>query len=83
MVDLGSRSSDIANIVAKTFANAPEAATSSILMIALAVIFGYFVSKRVNLGIATVFGVIGVVACILLGIKFPLALFRKHLELLL
>ncbi|MFC4805123.1 carbon starvation protein A [Filifactor villosus] len=64
-----------ANIVAKTFASTPEAATSSILMIALAVIFGYFVYRRgVSLGIATVFGVIGVVACILLGIKFPLAL---------
>lgn len=64
-----------ANIVAKTFASTPEAATSSILMIALAIVFGYFVYRRgVNLGIATVFGVVGVVLCILLGIKFPLTL---------
>lgn len=63
------------NIVATTFAKTPEAATASVLMIALAIVFGYFVYRKgVPLGIATIFGVIGVVLCIYLGILFPLKL---------
>lgn len=62
-------------IVANTFIAVPAAASSSLMFIVLAVIFGYAVYRKgVNLGIATVFGVIALFACIWLGQIFPLSL---------
>ncbi len=63
------------NIVAETFHRIPQAATASVLMMFLAMGFSYFVYRQgVHLGIATFFGVLGVVGCIFLGTKFPLSL---------
>lgn len=63
------------NIVATTFAATPEAASSSLMFIVLAIIFGYFVYRKgAPLGISTVLGVIALFACIYLGTVFPLAL---------
>ncbi len=70
-----------ASIVAGTFngfnadgskndANA-SVAMISILFILLAILFGFFVYRRgVSLGIATVIGVIGLVACLFIGLNF-------------
>ncbi|MDO5301337.1 MAG: carbon starvation protein A [Tissierellia bacterium] len=63
------------NIVAASFASTPAAATTSVLFVFIAVIFGYAVYRKgVGLGIATVFGVIGLFVSIYLGMKFPLQL---------
>lgn len=63
------------NIVATTFANTPEAATSSILFMILAVIFGYAVYRRgLDIKIGTVIGVILLFLSIWLGTVFPLKL---------
>ncbi len=70
-----------ASIVAGTFngfnadgtrndANA-AVAMISILFIVLAILFGFFVYRRgASLGIATVIGVIGLVACLIIGLNF-------------
>lgn len=64
-----------ANIVATTFVAVPAAATSSLLFILLAIIFGFFVYRKgVSLGIATIFGIVGLAICIYLGSKFPINL---------
>ncbi|MDO5714729.1 MAG: carbon starvation protein A [Tissierellia bacterium] len=63
------------NIVATTFHNTPEAGSSSLMFIVLAIIFGILVYRKgAPLGISTVFGVIALFACIWLGTKFPLEL---------
>ncbi len=63
------------SIVASTFAKAPAAASASILFMIEAIIFGYFVYRRgVNLGIATVIGVIVLFASIYLGSLIPVQL---------
>lgn len=63
------------NIVATTFANTPEAATSSILFMILAIVFGYAVFKRgLDIKIGTVIGVILLFLSIWLGTVFPLKL---------
>ena len=63
------------NIVATTFAATPEAATSSILFIILAITFGYAVYRRgLPIKIGTVIGVILLFASIWLGTKYPLQL---------
>lgn len=63
------------NIVATTFANTPQAATSSILFMILAVIFGYAVYRRgLDIKIGTVIGVILLFLSIWLGTVFPLKL---------
>lgn len=63
------------NIVASTFAATPEAATSSLLFIILAIGFGYAVYRKgVSLKIGTVVGVILLFLCVWLGILFPLQL---------
>lgn len=63
------------NIVANTFKAVPEAATASILFIAVAILFGMTVYKGgTNLGIGTVIGVTLIVLSIWLGTKFPLQL---------
>ncbi len=63
------------NIVANTFVKVPQAATASLLFIVLAVVFGFMVYRKgVNLGVGTVFGIIGLIASIWLGQLFPLEL---------
>ncbi|MCF6466778.1 carbon starvation CstA family protein [Clostridium sp. Cult2] len=64
-----------ANIVASTFAATPQAATSSILFIVLAIGFGYAVYRKgVSIKVGTVIGVILLFICVWLGIVFPLQL---------
>lgn len=64
-----------ANIVASTFAATPQAATSSLLFIILAIGFGYAVHRKgVSLKIGTIVGVILLFLCVLLGTVFPLQL---------
>ncbi|SKC65258.1 carbon starvation CstA family protein [Maledivibacter halophilus] len=64
-----------ANIVADTFVSVPEAATASVLFIAVAIVFGFFVYRRgVSLGIGSVIGVALLLLSIYLGTLFPLQL---------
>ena len=60
------------NIVATTFENNPEVATTSMLFIALAVAYGA-VTRRFAIPVlpATVVGLVGLAACIHLGTVFP------------
>ena len=63
------------NIVATTFAATPEAATSSVLFMILAIAFGYAVYRRgLSIKIGTVIGVILLFLSIWLGTKYPLQL---------
>lgn len=63
------------NIVASTFASTPQAATSSLLFIVLAIGFGYTVYRKgVSLKIGTVVGVILLFICVWLGTIFPIQL---------
>jgi len=62
-------------LVADTFAAVPEAATASVLFILLAPIFGFVVNQmRVNLFVASIFGVIGMFLSIYIGMMFPIQL---------
>lgn len=61
--------------VASTFVKSPASASSSILFIGLAVVFGVSIYRmKVSLGIATVVGVLLLFGCILLGIRYPISL---------
>ena len=72
------------NIVAGTFVSVPEAATASILFIAIAVGFGVFVYRRgVSLTVGSVIGVVLLVVCIWLGNLFPLSLSKEAWMLIL
>jgi carbon starvation protein len=63
------------NITADTFVSVPSAATSSLLFILLAIVFGILVyRKNVPLGISTIIGVVLLFICVWLGMVFPLAL---------
>ncbi|SHD77633.1 carbon starvation CstA family protein [Schnuerera ultunensis] len=63
------------NIVASTFASTPQAATSSLLFIVLAIGFGYAVYRKgVSLKTGTIIGVIFLFICVWLGTVFPLQL---------
>lgn len=62
-------------IVANTFESTPAAATSSVLFIVLAVIFGASIYRwKAPLGLATFIGVILLLGCVLFGIRFPVRL---------
>jgi len=62
-------------VVAKTFVSVPASATASMLFLILALLFGAAVYRlKINIGIATVFGVALLFACVYLGIQFPLTL---------
>lgn len=62
-------------IVANTFIAVPEAASSSLMFMGIAVVFGYAVYRKgVSLTIATVFGVALLFAAIWLGQLYPLNL---------
>lgn len=64
-----------ANIVAATFVANPGAGTSSLLFIALAVIFGFLVYRsNMPLWLGTVLGLIGMAGAFYLGHIFPLVL---------
>lgn len=72
------------NIVANTFVSVPAAATSSLLFIALAVVFGFFVYRKgVSLAIGSVIGVAALFVCIILGNMFPISLSKEVWMLLL
>lgn len=63
------------NIVASTFASVPAAASSSLMFIVLAIVFGYLVFRKgVSLKIGTIFGVIILFLCVYLGYIFPIQL---------
>ncbi len=62
-------------IVAQTFVKVPSAATSSILFIILAIVFGFGVYNRgVSLLPASIIGVVCLSGCLIIGLKFPLEL---------
>lgn len=62
-------------LVRDTFIAVPEAATASILFIGIAILFGFLVNQlRMNFVLASILGVIAMLASIWLGIKFPLHL---------
>ncbi|MBN2031541.1 carbon starvation protein A [bacterium] len=62
-------------IVATTFEQTPSAAMSSFLFIILAILFGLSIYRwRVPLGIGTLVGVLFLLACVLLGLRFPIYL---------
>lgn len=64
-----------ANIVAATFVSTPEAATSSLLFIALAVIFGLGVYRSgLPLGLGSIIGVAALIGCMVLGHLYPIQL---------
>lgn len=61
------------DICASTFSAVPQAGTSSMLFIVLAVLFGYFVYRKgASLAVGTVVGVVLLFICIYVGILFPL-----------
>lgn len=63
------------NIVASAFVSTPEAATSSLLFIILAIGFGFTVYRKgVSLLVGTVVGVILLAVCVWLGVLFPISL---------
>lgn len=62
-------------LVRDTFVSVPEAATSSMLFIGLAILFGILVNQvRMNFVVASIFGVIAMFACVWIGNLFPLEL---------
>jgi len=67
-----------ANVVANTFVAVPEAGTASLLFIAIAVLYGYFVYRNnFPVVVGTVIGIALLVAAIWLGQLFPLALSKN------
>jgi len=61
------------DICAKTFTSVPQAGTSSLLFIVLAVLFGYFVYRKgAPLWISTIIGVALLFFCIWVGLQAPL-----------
>ncbi len=63
------------NIVASTFAATPEAATASLLFIAVAIIFGFGVYRRgMNLVVSSIIGIALLGVCIWVGMVYPLVL---------
>lgn len=72
------------NIVANTFVSVPEAATASVLFIAVAILFGVFVYRRgVNLALGSIIGVALLALSIYLGTKFPIVLGKTEWMLIL
>ncbi len=65
-------------IVATTFVSVPAVASSSILFILVAVIFGFGIYRR-NLPLAptSIIGVVLLFTCIFIGTKFPLVLYTQ------
>lgn len=66
------------NIVANTFVSVPEAATASLLFIALAIVFGFAVYRKgISLTIGSIIGVVLLAECICIGMAFPLVLSKS------
>ncbi|MBN2797486.1 MAG: carbon starvation protein A [Clostridia bacterium] len=66
------------NIVANTFVSVPEAATASVLFIAVAIGFGIFVYRKgVSLTVGSVVGVALLLLCIWIGQQYPIALSKE------
>ncbi len=62
-------------VTARTFVSVPSAATSSILFIILAVVFGFATNRSgIPLGIATIGGVVLLFLCVVIGLRYPLQL---------
>ncbi len=65
-----------ADIVANSFTGSEangSVATASLLFIPLAIVFGFFVyRKNAPMAVASVVGVLGLAACVVLGIMFPI-----------
>lgn len=62
-------------LVRDTFVNVPEAATSSLLFIGVAILFGILVNQvRMNFAVASIFGVIAMLLSVWIGNLFPLEL---------
>lgn len=62
-------------LVSNTFVAVPEAATASMLFIGISILFGFLVNQlRMNLALASVLGVIGMLGSVWVGIQFPLQL---------
>ncbi|WP_198470669.1 carbon starvation CstA family protein [Acetomicrobium sp. S15 = DSM 107314] len=63
------------NIVADTFVSTPQAATSSLLFMPLAVVFGFAIYRRnAPLFLSTIVGVVILFLCVVLGVYMPLHL---------
>ncbi len=61
-------------VVAKTFVATPAVATASILFIFLAILFGLSVYRmKAGLLLSTIIGVILLLICVWIGVKFPLS----------
>jgi carbon starvation protein len=64
-----------ANIVADTFVSTPQAATSSLLFMPLAMAFGFGIYRRnAPLFLSTIVGVVILFLCVVLGVYLPLHL---------
>ncbi|WP_017728171.1 carbon starvation CstA family protein [Halalkalibacterium ligniniphilum] len=62
-------------LVANTFVAVPEAATASMLFIAVAIVFGIIVNQlRMNLLTASILGIIAMIISIWIGLLFPIHL---------
>jgi carbon starvation protein len=62
-------------VIAKTFASIPSVATASILVIVLAIFFGYAIYRRgAPLVVTSIIGVVLLALCVWLGVLFPLSL---------
>lgn len=71
-------------IVSDTFTHIPSSATSSVLFILLAVVFGLSVYKyKVNLILGTVIGIVLLSFCIVAGNYFPIQLSKLEWQLIL
>ncbi|OQX95681.1 carbon starvation protein A [candidate division KSB1 bacterium 4572_119] len=67
--------SAFAILVAQTFVTTPAVATSSVLFIALAIFFGISIYRvKASLGVATLVGILLLLLCVWLGVKFPFVL---------
>lgn len=63
------------SIAAETFYNTPSAATSSVLFIVLAILYGLIRDRsNISLGSLTVIGVLLLFICVWIGLSFPLQL---------
>lgn len=71
-------------IVSDTFASIPSSATSSVLFILIAILFGLSVYRlKVNLIIGTTVGVLLLFLCIVAGNYFPIHLSKSYWQLIL
>ena len=68
-------------LVAKTFVSTPAVATSSTLFIALAVLFGLSIYRmKTSLTVATIVGVVLLLICVWLGVKYPIILSHESVQ---